>query len=190
MKYYIIAGEASGDLHASNLIKEIIKLEPNADIRAWGGDKMQNAGANVVKHFKDLAFMGFYEVLINLRTILKNISFNWNTRSVIGLVGANGSGKTTLGKAILGANKISEGQVIFHDDNIDYDLANINKKELREYRNRLCYDGDTCYVVAKTLPDTLRNMSIRILGIDTPEIRGKCLDEKNHPYNPLITLYH
>ena len=75
MKYYIIAGEASGDLHASNLIKEIIKLEPNADIRAWGGDKMQNAGANVVKHFKDLAFMGFYEVLINLRTILKNISF-------------------------------------------------------------------------------------------------------------------
>ena len=75
MKYYIIAGEASGDLHASNLIKEIIKLEPNADIRAWGGDKMQNAGANVVKHFKDLAFMGFYEVLINLRTILKNINF-------------------------------------------------------------------------------------------------------------------
>ena len=54
MKYYIIAGEASGDLHASNLIKEIIKLEPNADIRAWGVDKMQNAGANVVKHFKYL----------------------------------------------------------------------------------------------------------------------------------------
>ena len=50
--------------------------------------------------------------------------------------------------------------------------------ELREYRNRLCYDGDTCYVVAKTLPDTLRNMSIRILGIDTPEIRGDCLEEK------------
>jgi len=50
--------------------------------------------------------------------------------------------------------------------------------ELREYRNRLCYDGDTCYVVAKTLPDTLRNMSIRILGIDTPEIRGKCLEER------------
>ena len=75
MKYYIIAGEASGDLHGSNLIKEIIELDPNADIRAWGGDKMQEAGAKIVKHFKDLAFMGFYEVLINIRTILKNISF-------------------------------------------------------------------------------------------------------------------
>ena len=51
--------------------------------------------------------------------------------------------------------------------------------ELREYRNRLCYDGDTCYVLAKTLPDNLKNMSIRILGIDTPEIRGKCLEEKS-----------
>ena len=75
MKYYIIAGEASGDLHGSNLIKEIIELDPSAEIRAWGGDKMKNAGAKVVKHFKDLAFMGFYEVLINIVTILKNISF-------------------------------------------------------------------------------------------------------------------
>jgi len=75
MKYYIIAGEASGDLHGSNLIKEIIKLDSNAKIRAWGGDKMHDAGATVIKHFKDLAFMGFYEVLINLRTILNNISY-------------------------------------------------------------------------------------------------------------------
>ena len=51
--------------------------------------------------------------------------------------------------------------------------------ELREYRNRLCYDGDTCYVVAKTLPESLRNMSIRILGIDTPEIRADCPEEKS-----------
>ena len=75
MKYYIIAGEASGDLHGSNLIKEIIKLDSNAEIKAWGGDKMQDAGATIVKHFKDLAFMGFYEVLINLKTILNNISY-------------------------------------------------------------------------------------------------------------------
>ena len=75
MKYYLIAGEASGDLHGSNLIKEIFKNDPKAEIRAWGGDKMQNAGATVVKHFKDLAFMGFYEVFINLNTILNNISF-------------------------------------------------------------------------------------------------------------------
>jgi endonuclease YncB( thermonuclease family) len=51
--------------------------------------------------------------------------------------------------------------------------------ELREYRNRLCYDGDTCYVVAKILPENLRNMSIRILGIDTPEIRADCTEEKD-----------
>ncbi len=75
MKYYIISGEASGDLHGSNLIKELIKKDPKAEIRAWGGDKMKDAGATLVKHFKDLAFMGFYEVLINLRTILKNISY-------------------------------------------------------------------------------------------------------------------
>lgn len=75
MKYYIIAGEASGDLHGSNLIKEIKKLDTNADIRCWGGDKMQAAGAELVKHYRDLAFMGFTEVLMNLRTIFKNLTF-------------------------------------------------------------------------------------------------------------------
>tara|TARA_B110000444_G_scaffold24372_1_gene20182 strand:+ start:5634 stop:6770 length:1137 start_codon:yes stop_codon:yes gene_type:complete len=75
MKYYVIAGEASGDLHGSNLIKEIIKLDQNAIIRAWGGDKMKSAGATIIKHFKELSFMGFYEVFINLKTILKNIDF-------------------------------------------------------------------------------------------------------------------
>ena len=57
MKYYIISGEASGDLHGSNLIKEIIKKDPKAEIRAWGSDKMKDAGATLVKHFKDLAFL-------------------------------------------------------------------------------------------------------------------------------------
>ena len=75
MKYYIIAGEASGDLHGSNLIKEIIKLDPEAIVRGWGGDKMKSAGAEIIKHFKELSFMGFYEVFINLKTILKNIKF-------------------------------------------------------------------------------------------------------------------
>ena len=75
MKYYVIAGEASGDLHGSNLITEIFKLDQNADIRAWGGDKMENAGATIIKHFKELSFMGFYEVFMNLRRILKNIEF-------------------------------------------------------------------------------------------------------------------
>lgn len=75
MKYYVIAGEASGDLHGSNLIKELHKLDPAADIRCWGGDKMQAAGANLVKHYRDLAFMGFVEVLKNLRTIFKNLAF-------------------------------------------------------------------------------------------------------------------
>jgi lipid-A-disaccharide synthase len=72
MKYYIISGEASGDLHGSNLVKEIFKKDADADIRAWGGDLMSEAGANVVKHYRDLAFMGFAEVIANIGTILKN----------------------------------------------------------------------------------------------------------------------
>ncbi len=75
MKYYIIAGEASGDLHGSNLIREIKKLDPAASIRCWGGDKMREAGGELVKHYRDLAFMGFTEVLMNLRTILRNLKF-------------------------------------------------------------------------------------------------------------------
>lgn len=73
-KLYIIAGEASGDLHGANLIKAMYQDDPNLDIRAWGGDKMEAAGANVVKHYRDLAFMGFVEVLMNLRTIMQNLS--------------------------------------------------------------------------------------------------------------------
>ncbi len=75
MKYYIIAGEASGDLHGSNLIKELHKTDPQANIRFWGGDLMQKAGGTLVKHYRDLAFMGFAEVVQNLRTILNNIKF-------------------------------------------------------------------------------------------------------------------
>lgn len=75
MKYYIIAGEASGDLHGANLMKHLYAYDKNADIRFWGGDLMQNVGGKLVKHFKELAFMGFVEVLMNLRTILKNINF-------------------------------------------------------------------------------------------------------------------
>jgi lipid-A-disaccharide synthase len=75
MKYYIIAGEASGDLHGSNLIKELKKFDPGPVIRCWGGDKMQQAGGDLVKHYRDLAFMGFTEVLMNLGTIFKNLKF-------------------------------------------------------------------------------------------------------------------
>jgi len=75
MKYYIIAGEASGDLHGSNLIKELQKLDANADIRCWGGDKMKATGATLVKHYKELAFMGFAEVIKNLPEIFKNFKF-------------------------------------------------------------------------------------------------------------------
>jgi lipid-A-disaccharide synthase len=75
MRYYIIAGEASGDLHGSNLIKEIKKLDEQAAIRCWGGDMMQQAGAELVKHYRELAFMGFIEVIKNLPAILKNLQF-------------------------------------------------------------------------------------------------------------------
>src|SRR5579863_3905393 len=75
MKYYIIAGEASGDLHGSLLIGALKERDPKAEIRCWGGDKMQAAGGEVVKHIRDLAFMGFFEVLKHLGTILRNIAF-------------------------------------------------------------------------------------------------------------------
>lgn len=75
MRYYIIAGEASGDLHGSNLIKAIHRQDSAADIRCWGGDRMEQAGATLVKHYRDLAFMGFVEVIAHLRTILNNIKF-------------------------------------------------------------------------------------------------------------------
>ncbi|HWB61980.1 MAG TPA: lipid-A-disaccharide synthase [Chitinophagales bacterium] len=75
MKYYIIAGEASGDLHGSNLIKALQQADPGAQFRCWGGDKMQAAGGHIVKHIKHLAFMGFFEVVKHLGTILNNISF-------------------------------------------------------------------------------------------------------------------
>ena len=75
MKYYIIAGEASGDLHASNLMASLKEKDPKAQFRFWGGDLMQSVGGDLVKHYRDLSFMGFLEVLLNLKTILGNLSF-------------------------------------------------------------------------------------------------------------------
>ncbi len=74
-RLYLIAGEASGDLHGSNLIKALRALRPDIVCRAWGGDRMADAGATVVKHYRDLAFMGFWEVAKNLRTIWRNLHF-------------------------------------------------------------------------------------------------------------------
>jgi lipid-A-disaccharide synthase len=73
MKYYLIAGEASGDLHGANLMKALKNEDPQADFRFWGGDLMKATGGVEVKHYRDLAFMGFAEVILNLGTILKNI---------------------------------------------------------------------------------------------------------------------
>ena len=78
MKYYIIAGEASGDLHGANLMKSLYKEDATADIRFWGGDLMKNVGGTIVKHYRDLAFMGFVEVLFHLKTILNNIKIAKN----------------------------------------------------------------------------------------------------------------
>ncbi|WP_040247545.1 lipid-A-disaccharide synthase [Psychroserpens mesophilus] len=75
MKYYIIAGEASGDLHGSNLMKALLKQDVNAEFRFWGGDLMQAVGGTLVTHYKDRSFMGFAEVIFNLRKILGLISF-------------------------------------------------------------------------------------------------------------------
>ena len=75
MKYYIIAGEASGDLHGSNLIKQIHAKDTTANIYCWGGNLMETANATLRKNYKDLAFMGFIEVVKNLPTIFKNLQF-------------------------------------------------------------------------------------------------------------------
>ena len=75
MRYYIIAGEASGDLHGSNLIKEIKKLDSDSEFRCWGGDLLKEQSNNLVRHYKDYSYMGFYEVFMNLKTIVNNISF-------------------------------------------------------------------------------------------------------------------
>lgn len=89
MKYYIIAGEASGDLHGSNLMKALYKEDANADIRFWGGDLMEKVGGTLVKHYRKLAFMGFIEVIFNLKTILNNIEIckkdiqNFNPDAII-----------------------------------------------------------------------------------------------------------
>ena len=89
MKYYIIAGEASGDLHASKLMNGLKARDAQAEFRCWGGSQMEQAGGTIVKHYRDLAFMGFLEVALNIRTILRNIKFckddliSWNPDAVI-----------------------------------------------------------------------------------------------------------
>lgn len=89
MKYYLIVGEASGDLHASHLMAELKKLDKSAQFRFFGGDKMQQVGGELIRHYKDLAFMGFIPVLLHLRTIFANMKFckqdiiKWNPDVVI-----------------------------------------------------------------------------------------------------------
>ena len=75
MKYYLVAGEASGDLHGSKLMRALKMKDPNADFRYYGGDKMQSEGGVLVRHFRDTAVMGFINVALNLRKILSNIEF-------------------------------------------------------------------------------------------------------------------
>ena len=75
MKYYIIAGEASGDLHGSNLMKELAQEDSAAQFRFFGGDLMQAVGGNLVKHYREMAFMGFVDVILNIRTIKRNMAF-------------------------------------------------------------------------------------------------------------------
>ena len=89
MKYYIIVGEASGDLHASHLMSELLKADSSAEFRFFGGDKMEEVGGTLVQHYRDLAFMGFIPVLLNLHTIFANLKFckqdilDWNPDVVI-----------------------------------------------------------------------------------------------------------
>ncbi len=89
MKYYIIAGEASGDLHASKLMHGIKARDSQAEFRCWGGEQMKAAGGNIVKYYRELAFMGFQEVILNIRTIHNNLKYckddilEWDPDAVI-----------------------------------------------------------------------------------------------------------
>ena len=73
MKYYLIAGEASGDLHASRLMRSLKQQDPEAEFRFFGGDLMAAEGGTLVKHYRELAYMGFVPVLLHLRTIMRNM---------------------------------------------------------------------------------------------------------------------
>ncbi len=75
MRYYFVAGEVSGDLHASNLIKELKRVDADAKFRGFGGDKMTEQGAEITKHYREMSFMGFVEVLMNIRTIFSQFDF-------------------------------------------------------------------------------------------------------------------
>ncbi len=75
MKYFLVAGEASGDLHGSNLMRELQLLDPKAEFRFFGGDKMAAIGGSPLKHYREMAFMGVVAVVLNARTILKNMAF-------------------------------------------------------------------------------------------------------------------
>ena len=89
MKYYIIVGEASGDLHASHLMQALSDRDPDADFRFFGGDLMTGVGGTRVRHYRDLAYMGFIPVLLHLRTISKNMKMckrdvlRWNPDALI-----------------------------------------------------------------------------------------------------------
>lgn len=73
MKYYLIVGEASGDLHASNLMRSLKKQDPEAEFRFFGGDLMKAVGGTLVKHYRELAYMGFVQVVLHAGTILRNM---------------------------------------------------------------------------------------------------------------------
>ena len=89
MKYYLIAGEASGDLYGSQLIREIKNLDQDAQFRCWGGDLMKGEGGDLVKHYKDHNYMGFLEVIVNLKSILKNIVSSHNLTLTGSIDGVN-----------------------------------------------------------------------------------------------------
>ena len=126
MKYYIIAGEASGDLHGSNLMKALYKKDAQAQVRFWGGDLMQKAGGTLIKHYRELAFMGFVEVLQNLPTILRNfkickqqiLDFDTDVLLLVDYPGFNL--RSTDLQAFLGIGQMSKIDMIVKNRNENY----------------------------------------------------------------------
>ena len=133
MNYYIIAGEASGDLHGSNLMKSLVEKDPKANFRFWGGDLMAQTGGTLVKHYKELAFMGFAEVVLNLKTILNNIKFcktdieNFNPDVIIFIDYPGFNLRSTDLQAFIGLEQLKK---------LDMIVKNRNKNFLR-YKNEI-----------------------------------------------------
>lgn len=188
MKYYIIAGEASGDLHGANLMRALLQSDPEAQFRFWGGDAMSAVGGTPIRHIRDLAIMGFIEVIAHLRTVFGNINFckrdiqQWQPDAVIGIdyPGFN-----------LKIEKWAHGQGIKAIHYISPQLWAWKKgriKGMRQYLDRLCYilPFEQDFYAANNMPQSVYVGHPLLDAIKS--VSGKRQPEGEPNTKPLIAL--